>query len=358
MGRATAGLIALLLAGPVQAAELVPHDRVLLRGQVPLRIASDSSAVCALDLRFPGEPSEADALDAWAGELRGAFGDAGLTIETRAGASHAVRLSAPSPEFPAVIDALGRLLASSAAAAGHRAIALVCPGAQKPWIARLDAAFGRPRAVRRPRAPDVTASTPAPPTIRAGPPVFGFLWSVGELPEVEVRLALDLRRASVVRALADEEVEAAVEVATDFGRGRRDAALRVTFEEPAPAARPLFELLRAALVEPEEAPMDADRLDARWRAQRTATLRSVDSPLRRARSLGDREDWGADPTRELDAARDRSPRDTWQRARALAIDRAAWVVQHPEPPTHGELLGEPAARKNPLLQPSFDDEDE
>ena len=357
MGRATAGLIAVLLFGTAQAEELVPHERVLLRGGVPLRMATDASPICALDLRLDPVQAGDPRLEDWKVELEGALGAAGLRVDVDTSDTLALRASAPAVEFPAVVDAIAVRLRGSALAGSWRAVALVCPGPQKPWIARMDGAFGRSTTLRRASLPDVPAPEPAALTILKGPPALGFLWSAGELSQVEADLALELRRATLSQALEEEEITAQVEVQTDFSRSRRLAGLRVSFEARR-SVGPLLDLVRAALAEHEEAPLDRDLLDDRWRAQRVAILRHVDSPLRRVRGLADREDWGSDPSRDLDAARRRSPLAYYERSAALALAFAAVVVQHPRPPTHGELLDPPAARRDLPPEPSFDDEDE
>lgn len=346
-------MIGLLLLGTAQAEELVPHERVLLRGDVPLRLATDSSPVCALELRV----SDGGALvDAWRSELGGRFGDAGLRVEADRGAD-SIRLSAPAPAFPALIEALGELVGGSAAAATWRGLALVCPGEQAPWIARMDAAFGRASALRRTLPPDAPEPPTEPLTVVRGAPLLAFSWSTDELSQVEAQLALELRRAALVQALEEEEIAAEVEVDTAFSRARRRASLRLVFDARQPL-RPLLDLVRGVLVEQEEAPMARDVLDARWRAQRVAILRGVDSPTNRARALADREDWGADPSRDLDAARSRSPLAFHRRSRSLALSRAALVVQHPDPPRPNELRPAPEGPRARRLEPSFDDEDE
>ena len=78
MGRTTAGLIAAVLvavlgAAPgcsvAHAADPAPHERVLLRGDVPLRIATDPSPVCALELRVDAAEPRA-LIDRWVDGLR------------------------------------------------------------------------------------------------------------------------------------------------------------------------------------------------------------------------------------------------------------------------------------------------
>jgi hypothetical protein len=353
VGRATAGLILALLAGSAAAGEGVPHERVLLRGDVPLRIAADSSPVCAFEVRVDAPHPEV--LAAWQGEIEGRFGDSGLTAGTAAAETSAFRLAAPAAELPALIDAVGSLIAQSRLAGAWRAVSFVCAGPRDPWVARLDAAFGRDR--RAVRAAVVPAAPPeAGISVRTGPPSIEFSWSAGELGELEARVALELRRDAVVRALEGEEIDASVAIETAFGRSDHAALLRI---DP-PAAQPmpaLLDLVRAALAELDEAPLDPAVLDARWAAEEVALLRAVDSPLRRVRMLGEAEDRGSDPWKELAASRRSSSRAFHLRCASLSVDRAAVVVSHPRPPTHGDLVDEPPPPRNPHLDPSFEEEE-
>ncbi len=356
MGRPTLGLIALLLLGTAQAGERVPHDRVLLRGDVPLRLAIDPSPVCALDLRVDAVDGGA-LVAAWSEALRAGHGDSGLRLELPGDGDVGLRMSAPAPEFPALISTLGAAVQGGPAAASWRGLALVCPGPSKAWIARLDHAFGLPRRVLRTERRPASTTPWEPLSIVRGEPSLLLRWRAGDLSEVEASLALELRRATVAHALAQEEIDATVTVNTAFGPGQQDVSLRVDFGERQ-AVRPLLDLVKGALAEHQEAPLDQSTLDARWRAQETALLRRIDPPMDRARVLADREDWGADPSADLEAAQRGSARSFHQRCEALDVDRAAVWISHPRPPTHGELRPEETRARNPILEPSFDDEED